>query len=125
MLDLTRDPGQLPPWLEETDLDVYTSAFERSGFGGGLNWYRAIDLSWELTAAWDGAPVTVPALFLVGSRDLVYHFPGMSDAIDHLDTSVPNLHKAMVLEGCGHWTQQERPAEVNRAMLEFLDQVGH
>jgi pimeloyl-ACP methyl ester carboxylesterase len=119
-----RVPEQLPAWISEADVDVYTAAFERTGFAGGLNWYRNIDRNWELTAPWAGALVTVPALYVVGDRDVVYHFPGSGPAmLANLPRVVPQLRRSVVLEGCGHWTQQERPAEVNQLLLEFLQSL--
>jgi pimeloyl-ACP methyl ester carboxylesterase len=112
------DPATLPAWLTEADVDFYVGEFERVGFRGGLNWYRNIDRTWELTAAWAGAVVTPPALFIAGDRDGVIAMnPG---AVEALPTLVPNLRRTVMLEGCGHWTQQERPDETNAAMLEFL-----
>ena len=120
----TADPGTLPPWLTEADVDVYAAEFTRTGFRGGLNWYRNIDRNWELLAPWVGAQVTVPALFVAGERDLVLAFRGMDQLLPALPRFVPNLRKTLILPGCGHWTQQERPAEVNAAMLEFLKGLG-
>jgi pimeloyl-ACP methyl ester carboxylesterase len=120
ILDIMVDPEVLPSWLSEADLDYFVAEFERTGFTGGLNWYRAIDLSWELMAAWQSAPVLAPALYVAGDRDLVVRFPGMNALIPQLRTVVPNLRQTLLLPGCGHWTQQERPAEVNAALLEFL-----
>jgi pimeloyl-ACP methyl ester carboxylesterase len=119
---LTRmvDPEKLPPWLTEADLDFYTGEFARTGFRGGLNWYRNIDRSWELFAPFAGARVAVPALYMAGDRDLVVAFPGVQELIANLSRFVPQLKKTVMLPGCGHWTQQERPAEVNAAMVEFL-----
>jgi pimeloyl-ACP methyl ester carboxylesterase len=114
------DPETLPAWLGEADLDVYAADFERSGFGGGLNWYRNLDRNWELTAPWHGARVAPPALFIRGDRDLVLAFPGFAAIIAGLQTVVPNLRRTLVLPGCGHWTQQERPSQVTDAILEFL-----
>jgi len=114
------DPEVLPAWLTEADIDVFTAEFMRTGFTGGLNWYRAIDLSWELMAPWQGAVVTPPALYIVGDRDLVFQFPGMDQLIPALPAFIPNLTQTIILPGCGHWTQQERPEEVNAALLEFL-----
>ena len=94
--------------------------FAHAGFTGGLNWYRNIDRNWELTAPWQGAVVQPPALYVTGDRDLVVGFPGARDLIDRLQTFVPGLTRTVVLPGCGHWTQQERPAEVNAALIEFL-----
>lgn len=114
-------PERMPQWLNEQDLDHWTAEFGRTGFAGGLNWYRNIDSNWELMAPWQGAKVTPPALYVVGDRDVVYNFPGLRQASTDLHKVVPNLTRAIVLEGCGHWTQQERPAEVNNALLEFLE----
>jgi pimeloyl-ACP methyl ester carboxylesterase len=119
-LDATIDPETLPPWITEADIDFYTGEFARAGFRGGLNWYRNIDRNWELLAPYAGAVVTVPALYVVGDRDLVYKFRGMDQLIPNLKRFVPDLRRTLVLPGCGHWTQQERAAEVNAAMLEFL-----
>jgi pimeloyl-ACP methyl ester carboxylesterase len=119
-LQHTVDPDTLPAWLTEADIDVYTQEFTRSGFRGGLNWYRNIDRNWELLAPYAGARVMVPALYVVGDRDLVYRFRGMDQLIPNLEQFVPELRRTVILPGCGHWTQQERAAEVNAAMLEFL-----
>ena len=120
ILDSALDPQTLPPWLTEQDIDYYTSEFERTGFTGGLNWYRTIDKSWELMAAWMGAQVRSPALYIAGERDGIVHFPGSQDRIANLKAFVPNLRDTLLLPSCGHWTQQECPAEVNAALLEFL-----
>jgi pimeloyl-ACP methyl ester carboxylesterase len=119
-LDITVEPPALPEWLTEADLDFYVTEFERTGFTGGLNWYRTIDISWELMAPFQGARVSPPALFIAGERDLVVNFPGMDQLIPNLKVFVPHLKRTLLLPGCGHWTQQERPAEVNAAMIEFL-----
>jgi pimeloyl-ACP methyl ester carboxylesterase len=119
---LTRsiDPDTLPPWLTDADIDFYAQEFTRTGFRGGLNWYRNIDRNWELLAPFTGARVTVPALYVAGDRDLVVRFRGMDRVIAGLENFVPQLRGTVMLPGCGHWTQQERPAEVNTAMLDFL-----
>ena len=119
-LDRTIDPATLPPWISEADIDFYTKEFTRTGFRGGLNWYRNIDRNWELLAPYAGALVTVPALYVAGDRDLVVQFRGMDQLIPNLSKFVPNLRRTIMLPGCGHWTQQERAREVNAAMLEFL-----
>jgi pimeloyl-ACP methyl ester carboxylesterase len=117
-------PAPLPPWLTDADVDFYAGEFSRTGFRGGLNWYRNIDRSWEMLAPWAGATVTVPALYMAGDRDLVLGFRGMDRLLPALKLVVPNLRDAIILPGCGHWTQQERPAEVNAAMLDFLKSLG-
>jgi pimeloyl-ACP methyl ester carboxylesterase len=71
-------------------------------------------------AAFADARVSVPALYIAGDRDLVVGFRGMNQIIASLAYFVPQLRGTLMLPGCGHCTQQERPAEVNKAMLEFL-----
>jgi pimeloyl-ACP methyl ester carboxylesterase len=119
-LSHTMDPAALPAWLTEADVDFYVQEFARTGFRGGLHWYRNIDRNWELFAPFAGSPVSVPALYIAGDRDLVVAFRGMDYLIANLPNFVPQLRGTLMLPGCGHWTQQERPAEVNRAMLDFL-----
>jgi pimeloyl-ACP methyl ester carboxylesterase len=114
------NPPALPQWLSDADIDFYTAEFSRTGFRGGLNWYRNIDRSWELLAPFDGVPVNVPALYIAGERDLVVRFPGMDQLIPNLSRLVPQLRQTIMLPGCGHWTQQERAAEINAAMIDFL-----
>ncbi len=122
-LDSLELPEQTPEWLTDEDLDHWTAVYKGTGFAGGLNWYRNIDRNWEHMAPWQGTTVLPPALYVVGDRDVVYHFPGGRQAPTEITKVVPNLTRAIVLEGCGHWTQQERPAEVNRALLEFLEML--
>jgi pimeloyl-ACP methyl ester carboxylesterase len=114
------NPVTLPSWLTEADVDFYSGEFARTGFRGGLNWYRNIDRNWELLAPFAGARVTVPALYIAGDRDPVVRFPGMDQLIPDLASFVPELRRSIMLPGCGHWTQQERAAEVNAAMIDFL-----
>ena len=116
-LDGLPDPKTLPPWLTEADLDTFTAEFSRAGFRGGLNWYRNFDRNWELTPQLAGATVTQPALFIAGERDGVLAMV----PVDAMRELVPNLRRLLMIAGCGHWTQQERPAEVNAALIEFLE----
>jgi pimeloyl-ACP methyl ester carboxylesterase len=113
-------PAFLPSWITESDVDFYAAEFARTGFRGGLNWYRNIDRNWELLAPFAGAKVTVPALHVVGERDLTLGFRGANELVANLSAFVPGLRRTIMLPGCGHWTQQERPAEVNNAMIAFL-----
>ncbi|AIY16687.1 alpha/beta fold hydrolase [Pimelobacter simplex] len=111
---------ELPPWLSEADLDHYASSFAKAGFRGGLNWYRNEDRNWELLRAFAEVKVQVPALYVAGERDLVLGFPGDRDNVANLEASAPLLHDAVLLPGCGHWTQQERPDDVSALLLKFL-----
>ena len=121
-LDTLIDPAPLPAWLTPADLAVCSDAFTGSGFHGPLNWYRAIDRTWELMAPWRNAPVMVPAPFMCGAEDrgLLLYRP----AVEALPQTVPLLTTSVLLPGCGHWAQQERPDEVNAALLEFLAVVA-
>jgi pimeloyl-ACP methyl ester carboxylesterase len=114
-------PNKLPPWLSEVDLDFFTGEFKRTGFRGGLNWYRNIDRDWELTGFLDGAKLDQPTLFVAGERDAVIEF--YADAYQALEINAPNLVGKLLLAGAGHWIQQERPAEVNRLLIDFLSSV--
>jgi pimeloyl-ACP methyl ester carboxylesterase len=115
-------PEALPAWLPQEDLDVAVAEFERTGFTGALNnYYRALDLNWEVLAPWVGRPVTVPALFVTGDRDATMMWIG--EAIACMETAVPDLRGTIVYDRCGHWTQQERRAEFNRDLLAFLGDV--
>jgi pimeloyl-ACP methyl ester carboxylesterase len=115
------DPASLPAWVTESDIDVYVAEFSRSGFRGPLSWWRNIDRSWELMAAFDGAAVTVPALHIAGDRDFVVAV--FQQYIARQSILVPKLRPTIMLPGCGHWTQQERAAEVSAAMIDFLRQL--
>jgi pimeloyl-ACP methyl ester carboxylesterase len=115
-LDGLPDPAVLPAWLTETDLDVFTDEFERSGFRGGLNWYRNFDRNWHLTPALAGATVKQPALFIAGERDGVLAMV----PVEAMKPLVPDLRRILLIPGCGHWTQQERPGDVNAALIGFL-----
>jgi pimeloyl-ACP methyl ester carboxylesterase len=109
-----------PEWLTEEELDVYVDTFERTGFTGGLNYYRNIDRNWELTGPLAERRIEQPALFLTGSRDPVQRFMN-TDAMDDWCT---DLRGKVVVEGAGHWVQQERPAEVNEALVRFIGDAG-
>jgi pimeloyl-ACP methyl ester carboxylesterase len=122
MRDRFPDDGRLPRWLSASELDVYVEEFERTGLTSALNRYRNVDRDWEDLAAWDGTPLQRPALFIGGERDATTIW--MAQAIEHQRETVPGLVASHVLEGCGHWIQQERPDEVNRLLVEWLRGVG-
>lgn len=118
-IDRIPEADGLPDWLNEDELAHYIGEFRRTGFTGGLNWYRNLDRNWELTPQLDGAKVAVPSLFIGGSADPVLTLwpPASMDGLllDHRGT--------VLVDGAGHWVQQERPDEVNAALLPFLAAV--
>jgi pimeloyl-ACP methyl ester carboxylesterase len=116
--DLLTDPASLPTWIKESDINIYVLEFARSGFRGPLAWFRNIDLSWELLAPFAGAAVAIPALYIAGDRDFVAAVN--SQFIATQSAMVPKLRPAVMLAGCGHWTEQERAPEVSAAMIDFL-----
>ncbi|MFF5720784.1 alpha/beta fold hydrolase [Streptomyces buecherae] len=114
-----RFPGdRTPAWLSAADLDTYAGEFERTGLTGALSRYRAIDRDWADLADRDGAPITQPALFIGGTRDASTTW--MADAIAAFDRTLPALTACHLIDGCGHWVQQERPDEVTRLLLDWL-----
>ena len=119
-IDRLPEPRGLPSWLSQWELDRYIAEFTRTGFTGGLNWYRNMDRNWELTGHLAEAHVTCPSLFVTGSLDPVRSFAPHEPGLAWLDDHRGNV----VVEGAGHWVQQERPGEVNEALLGFLGDVA-
>lgn len=117
-------PESLPAWLGEDDLAAYLEHFADNDFSGPLNWYRAQDSTWELTAPWTGAKITVPALFVAGDRDPVVNWRPIDRLEPTLREWVPDLRHFELLPGAGHWVQQERPEETNRALVDFVRSVN-
>jgi pimeloyl-ACP methyl ester carboxylesterase len=107
-------------WLTEADLLYFSEAYKKSGFRGGLNWYRNIDRNWELTAPWQGAQIHQPSLFIAGSRDSVITGLIGAKRVGDMERVLPNLKLKLIIDGAGHWVQQERPDEVNAALIDFL-----
>ena len=117
MLSDLPDPDVMGAWLSDEDLDFYVSEFTKSGFRGPLNYYRNLNLTWELTA---GSPSEIhqPALFVAGEKDGVIIMA--AQALENMPNHVKDLRVNTLIPDTGHWTQQEAPEEVNRLLLEFL-----
>ena len=110
----------LPDWLSEAELNYFIEAYKKSGFRGGLNWYRNIDRNWELTAPWQGALIHQPSLFIAGSNDSVITGLIGSKRVADMERVLPGLTRKIIIDGAGHWVQQERPDEINAALISFL-----
>lgn len=106
----------LPDWISADEFEHYVQAFTETGFTGPLNWYRNFDRNWELTESTPAQTITVPTLFLAGTADPVLGFTPR----DRVREVVTGDYREILIDGAGHWLQQERPDEVNAALLEFL-----
>ncbi len=115
---LTPPPAELPAWLTEHDVDVYTEGLTRSGLFGPLSFYRNLDANWERSKELPASRYTMPTAFVTGSLDPVNLM--MPGAIEEMATALPDFRGTTVVDGAGHWVQQERPAETNAALLAFL-----
>jgi pimeloyl-ACP methyl ester carboxylesterase len=110
----------LPGWLGEEDLDHYIGVFTETGFTGGINWYRNMDRNWRMSEHLAGAHVTCPSLFITGSLDPVAGFAPVEPGLAFLDDHRGNR----IIDGAGHWVQQERADELNAILIEFLGDVA-
>lgn len=111
-------PETMPHWLSQADLDVYTREFEYSGFFGPLSRYRNVDRDWEDLAGFANQPITIPALFIGGSRDGPTIWG--AEAIQRFPQTLPKLFRSEIIEGAGHWIQQESAQRTNELLIEFL-----
>ncbi len=116
---LTPPPDQLPSWITERDVDVYTEGLCRGGLFGPLSFYRNIDANWKRTKDIPASVYDMPTGFITGSLDPVNLMA--PDAATEMAAALPDFRGATVIEGAGHWVQQERPAETNAALLAFLE----
>ena len=116
-VDRLPETDRLPGWLSQDELDHYVGEFSRTGFTGGLNWYRNFDRNWETTPELAGAKISVPCLFIGGTADPVLSFTRS----DRASEVISGPYHQVMIDGAGHWLQQERPDEVNATLLEFLN----
>lgn len=117
------EPVKLPDWLRAQDYEHLVGQFKITGFGAALNYYRNLDRNWELQQAFIGQTIQVPAMFMIGERDTGLSIPGMDKIVATMPGLVPGLRGSHLLEGAGHWLQQERSAEVSRLLVEFLGKL--
>ena len=111
-------PDTLPPWLTEQDLQFYVEEISRTGFRGGFNWYRNINRIPGALAPWVGSTIEQPSFYMGGSTDLIAG--NTPEAIAHMEEALPDLRHLQLIEGAGHWLQQEHPTDVNEALVGFL-----
>lgn len=110
-----------PPWADTDDLAYAISEFQRTGFHGGLNYYRSIQAGFELTAPYKGALVRQPSFFLIGEAD------GLNKVVETteegLRAGLPGLRGFLKLPNVGHWPQREASEAFNGALLGFLNNL--
>lgn len=126
LLETMPEPDELPSWLSAQDVTAFADDYERHGahaFTGPLNWYRNIERNQGLMSPFHGRTIDVPSLYMVGDKDMVAALQGVPELREALPTIAPRLYKQLTLSGCGHWTQQERPEQVNEALLDFLQHL--
>jgi pimeloyl-ACP methyl ester carboxylesterase len=123
LLDGMNDPGQMSAWISAEDLDYYVSQFEGSGFRGPLNRYRNWHRDFALLSPLGEQQISQPAAFIAGTLEPVLNFvPGL-DLVAAMRDKMADLRMVEMIEGAGHWVQQERPEQVNGALLRFLKQL--
>ena len=117
------NPDPFPDWLTDEDLDYYVEAFMESGFRGPLNRYRAQQRDWELLPELSELTISQPSYFIAGSLDPVRNFIPGADMYENPGSFCADFRGATIIDGEGHWVQQEAPEAVNRALLGFLGQI--
>ena len=105
-------------WLTEEDLQHYADQFARSGFFGPVSYYRNLDANYEVVKHLTAADVSMPSYFIGGANDPVLVMD--SSGLDRMRNTLPDFRGITMIDGAGHWTQQEKPAEFNDALLTFL-----
>ncbi|ANH83808.1 hypothetical protein A8C56_08965 [Niabella ginsenosidivorans] len=108
----------LPAWLSQPDLDYYVNAYKKTGMSSALGFYRNTDADYPRLKEVYKKDIQQPVLFIGGAKEAAVRF-GSTEPMKQV---LPNLRKIILLEGCGHWIQQERPQELNTALIRFLNQ---
>ena len=110
-----------PPWMTDEDLVVYTEQFTTSGFTGPINWYRNLDANFDIFDPIGASPLTMPTFFIAGDLDPV--ILGRPEYLARMDSDLPNHQATELIEGIGHWVQQEAPDQFNQIVLRWLDSL--
>lgn len=127
IIDDLEMPSTIPDWITDDELQVYAYKFQRSGFTGPLNYYRAMDLNWEIMAPWQDSKIVVPTMFIFGDKDngnegeygKMQYVKG-----EMFKSLVPNLEITVIEDG-HHFIQQEKSKQVSEEMLSFFNKLGN
>ncbi len=123
-IEAMADPPPLPwPWLSELEMEFFVSEYSRSGFTGGLNWYRSMDLKWAQRKPFEGVQSAVPAYFLGSEHDVDLEGFHGDDPIGLMRAIFPDLRRVEMIPGAGHMVQLEASEEVNGMLLDFLADI--
>lgn len=124
-IDALPQAPELPwSWLSAAEFEILARDFERTGFTGGLNWYRAIDRNWELTAEYAGAAPEVPVYFVYGEKDPDMEGFSGRDPLATMRAVLPDLRAVHCVPGAGHLVQLEATEAVNAFLLRALDDIA-
>lgn len=115
---------KLPSWLTPLEFDYFVKEFERTGFRGGLNWYRNIERNWKLTSCLTEKQIEQPTLFIGGKADPIMSIAMYEEAFDNLERNIPNLEQKILLSDGGHWIQQECANPLNKSLVDFLKEIS-
>jgi len=115
-------PAPLPAWADQSDIRAEVAEFTRTGFHGALNYYRAMQLSFDLLAPFKGELVKQPSFFVGGAEDELVKAGGAKSP-DELRKVLPGLVGSLIIPGVSHWPQLEASAVTNEALIRFLRQV--
>ena len=124
LLDNMTLPDKIPDWMAEEDFNIYVDAFTQGGFTGPVSRYRAMSLDETLNIDYRGKTIAQPACFIAGTKDAVRNYvPGVDGYADP-GVGFEDFRGATLIEGKGHWIQQEAPAATNAALKSFMDSLA-
>jgi pimeloyl-ACP methyl ester carboxylesterase len=110
-------------WMSELEMEFFVSEYSRTGFTGGLNYYRSMDIKWAQRKPFEGVRSAVPAFFIGSEHDIDLEAFHGDDPISLMRAQFPDLREVAMIPQAGHMVQMERPAEVNHYLLKFLESL--
>ena len=124
-IDAMPEPPPLPwPWLSELELEVFVAQYSQSGFTGGLNWYRSMDIKWQQRKAFEGVRSEVQAWFIGSEADVDLEGFHGDDPIGLMRAMFPNLVEVTMIPGAGHMIALEASSQLNVILLDYLSRIS-